>query len=64
MPSYKLTYFNGRGRAEVSRLIFTVAGVEFTDDRVANWPTGKEGNLFRTLFQIYNHTLKHAFFIL
>jgi glutathione S-transferase len=45
MPSYKLTYFNGRGRAEVSRLIFTVAGVAFTDDRVENWPTGKEGKL-------------------
>ena len=51
MPSYKLTYFNGRGRAEVSRLIFTVAGAEFTDERVANWPTGKEGKLFELYFK-------------
>ena len=42
MPSYKLTYFNGRGRAELSRLIFAAAGVQFTDERVTNWPTGKE----------------------
>ena len=42
MSSYKLTYFNGRGRAEVSRLIFAAAGVQFTDERVTNWPTGKE----------------------
>lgn len=43
MPSYKVTYFNGKGRAELSRLILTAAGVEFTDERVTNWPTGKEG---------------------
>jgi len=29
----KLTYFNGRGLAEVSRLMFKDAGVEFTDVR-------------------------------
>ena len=27
MPSYKLTYFNGRGRAEAARLVFAKAGV-------------------------------------
>ena len=42
MPNYKLTYFNGRGRAEISRLIFAAAGVEFNDERLTNWPTGKE----------------------
>ena len=42
MPSYKLTYFNARGRAEISRLIFAAAGVQFTDERLTNWPTGKE----------------------
>ena len=30
----KLTYFNGRGRAEVSRLILAHAGVEYEDKRV------------------------------
>jgi glutathione S-transferase len=43
MPNYKLTYFDGRGRAEVVRMLFTAGGVQFTDERVKNWPTGKEG---------------------
>lgn len=34
MPSYKLTYFNARGRAEAARLLFAAAGVEFEDIRV------------------------------
>lgn len=38
MPSYKLIYFNGRGRAEVIRYIFAQAGVEYTDERL----TGEE----------------------
>ena len=38
MP-YKLTYFNGRGRAELSRLIFAQAGVQYEDVRIerADW---------------------------
>ena len=35
MPQYKLTYFNARGRAEVSRLIFAQVGVEYEDKRVS-----------------------------
>ena len=39
MPSYKLTYFNGRGRGEISRMIFTAAGVKFEDVRIeGDWP--------------------------
>ena len=34
MPSYKLTYFNTRGRAEVIRLLFAAAGVKYEDCRV------------------------------
>ena len=34
MPSYKLIYFDGRGRAECSRYIFAQAGVEYTDERL------------------------------
>jgi len=32
--SIKLTYFDIRGLAEMSRLLLTVAGVQFTDDRI------------------------------
>lgn len=34
MPSYKFTYFNGRGRAETARIIFAQAGVKYEDVRV------------------------------
>jgi hypothetical protein len=27
-------------------MLFAAGGVEFTDDRVKNWPTGKEGFYF------------------
>ena len=33
MPSYTLHYFDVRGRAELSRLIFHAAGIPFTDKR-------------------------------
>lgn len=51
MSNYKLIYFNARGRAEVSRLIFAQAGVEYEDKRVAGeeWaklkPTTPTGSL-------------------
>ena len=35
MPSYKLTYFNSRGRAEAARIIFAQAGVEYEDKRLS-----------------------------
>ena len=43
MSSYKLTYFNGGGRAETIRLIFHVAGQKFEDDRFppSEWPERK-----------------------
>ena len=43
MSSYKVVYFNGRGRAELTRLIFNAAGQAFEDVRVTDWPAGKEG---------------------
>lgn len=41
MVQYTLHYFNGRGRAEISRLIFAAAGVEFNDNRIFDWPQTK-----------------------
>jgi prostaglandin-H2 D-isomerase / glutathione transferase len=43
MSSYKLYYFNGRGRAEVARLIFAAAGEQYDDIRYEqkDWPTHK-----------------------
>jgi len=34
MTKYKLTYFNGRGRAEIIRLVLTAAGEPFEDHRI------------------------------
>ena len=34
MPCYKLSYFDIRGRAEIIRLIFAQAGVEYEDNRI------------------------------
>eukprot|EP00762_Andalucia_godoyi_P006908 ANDGO_08342.mRNA.1 Glutathione S-transferase 1 len=41
--SYKLTYFKGRGRAEIVRLVFAEAGVAYTDHRIEQeeWPALK-----------------------
>merc|ERR1711860_114756 len=35
MPSYKLTYFDGRGRGEISRMLFAAGGKPFVDDRIS-----------------------------
>jgi len=50
MP-YKLTYFSGRGRAEIMRLIFAQAGVEYEDIRIERekWPDHKAGTPFGQL---------------
>lgn len=51
MPDYKLTYFNGRGRAEIIRLIFAAAGVQYEDIRVdgQTWSTIKPTTPFGQL---------------
>lgn len=43
MSTYKLYYFNGRGRGEVSRLIFAAAGQKYEDIRFQSeqWPAHK-----------------------
>jgi len=43
--TYTLTYFDIRGRAETSRILFAIAGVKFTDRRISytEWPALKPG---------------------
>ncbi|POM65521.1 Glutathione S-transferase [Phytophthora palmivora] len=35
-PQLKLSYFDGKGRAELTRMIFNYGGIAFTDDRIAH----------------------------
>lgn len=53
MPAYKLHYFNSRGRAEPSRLIFAAAGVQYQDIRYTpeEWQKIKQGT-FISLVQV------------
>lgn len=46
MPQYQLNYFNVRGLAELSRLIFAEAGQEFTDHRfgMEEWTEEKKNS--------------------
>ena len=48
MPAkYKLTYFDIRGRAEMTRMAFAAADVKFEDCRVKfeDWPAMKPSKL-------------------
>ncbi|XP_014679299.1 PREDICTED: hematopoietic prostaglandin D synthase-like [Priapulus caudatus] len=58
MPTYKLSYFNGRGRGETARILFASAGVKFEDHRIemADWPKIKPSN-YLSLADIYTFTL-------
>ena len=49
--SYKLVYFNFRGRAEVTRMLFSLAKQPFQDHRIelAEWPALKPQTLFQKL---------------
>jgi glutathione S-transferase len=52
MSSYKLRYFNGRGLAEVIRLVFAAAGQQYEDSRIPSdddrktWLAEKESHTF------------------
>jgi len=62
--SYKLTYFNGRGRAELCRLIFAQAGVQYEDVRIerGQWLELKpsESSCFTLLFSSRHILSLHA----
>lgn len=48
MPSYKLHYFNVRGRAEPTRLMFAYANVPYEDIRIKSeeWPAMRPSSEF------------------
>ena len=51
MSQYKLTYFNGRGRAELIRLVLAQAGVQYEDHRIVgeDWKDLKPKTPFGTV---------------
>ena len=55
MPKYKLTYFNAKGRAETSRILFALAKQEYEDDRFAfeDWPQRKPGMFYIYVVLLY-----------
>jgi len=58
-PQYRLFYFNSRGLAEVSRILFAAAGVAYTDDRVKSsseskdWENRRSTTMFGKIPELY-----------
>lgn len=59
MPKYTLYYFNGRGRAEICRMMFAAAGVQYTDKRfeINEWDKYRKGkyhtlSLYSSIFRL------------
>lgn len=48
MTKYKLYYFDARGRAELSRMLFALAHIDYEDIRVEpdEWAKLKQGDFF------------------
>ena len=55
MPSYKLIYFDIRGRAEVARLLFAEAGQEYEDKRLKfdDWSEIKKSTKRNNSFRLF-----------
>ena len=55
MPSYKLSYFNARGRGEIARMVLAAAGQKFEDVRINfdDWPTVKPSKIFYLFIYYY-----------
>merc|ERR1712168_311769 len=51
MPSYKLIYFESKGRAELTRCMFAYGDIQYTDERFprAEWPEKKKSMPFSKL---------------
>ena len=62
MPSYKLTYFDARGRGEIARMVLAAAGQKYENVRVSfeDWPALKPSKIkcfpfFRILLILYSN---------
>jgi hypothetical protein len=57
MPSYKITYFNAAGRAEITRLVLVAAGQKFEDKRIEfkDWPALKPSKMQIIFINIILH---------
>ena len=62
MPTYKLVYFNTKGRAEISRWILAQAGVKYEDVRITKeqWAELKPGEC-ATFFCDCSSWISHNF---
>ena len=58
-PKLKMTYFDARGRGELSRFILAYAGRDFEDNRIqfSEWPALKSSKLYYFFFICYNGAL-------
>ncbi len=43
IKTFPTLFCKGRGRAELTRMLFAAANVKFNDERIEGWPKGKEG---------------------
>jgi len=55
MPTYKLSYFNAKARAELARFLFFAAGKEFEDERLESeqWKAAKPNTPYGQLPILY-----------
>ena len=60
MPSYKLTYFDGKARAEPIRYMMELQGITYEDNRIQRekWPEVKPSKLM-VLFCHVGFVLPH-----
>ena len=60
MPNYTLYYFNGRGRAEICRMMFAAAGVKYTDKRFefSEWDRYRKGKNLNTPLLLFIGNVK------
>lgn len=59
MTTYKVTYFDAKGRGEIIRLVLSAAGKEFVDERIKTeqWPALKPGMWIFKVVYIINDSI-------